>query len=195
MKGERAFGQKVSSEFIVNWSTVSKEFYKNCVPALDLFLLSGKAPQITSPEVIFVMNQRVALLQHQLEQEKLGRGTSIVAGVAQNSLILHNGPKESDDLPTGDDSSLDSDATLDMEKFDHFCRLLTADDPFFVLYSLKGIEQLLKDAQEERVRDSEIAIKLAENGSLDKIENLQHHPNLEIYEKSLNIIGTYFAEE
>ena len=52
-------------------------------------------------------------------------------------------------------------------------------------------EQHFKNAQGE----NEFAIVMEQEGCLDKLEELQTHPNYNIYNQALKIIETHFNEE
>jgi len=76
---------------------------------------------------------------------------------------------------------------------DPMCDLLTSTDPKIVLVGLEALDNILKSG--DRDTENEFATKIEECRGLDKLENLQHHPTTEIYEKCVHILETYFAAE
>jgi hypothetical protein len=82
---------------------------------------------------------------------------------------------------------------VDCNVIDPMCDLLTATDPKIVLVGLEALDNILKSGEKDIVND--YATKIEECRGLDKLENLQHHPNTEIYEKCIHILETYFAAE
>jgi len=76
---------------------------------------------------------------------------------------------------------------------DPMCDLLISQDPKIVLVGLEALDNILKSGEKEMIND--YSTKIEECRGLDKLENLQHHPNTEIYEKCIHILETYFAAE
>jgi len=77
------------------------------------------------------------------------------------------------------------------------CDLLTAADARIITVALEGLENILKvgeqDAKSTGANDYTDIIEEADG--LDKIEQLQVHQNIDIYEKSVKILETYFAAQ
>ncbi|XP_051155864.1 importin subunit alpha [Leptopilina boulardi] len=74
-----------------------------------------------------------------------------------------------------------------------FCNLLDAKDYKSVVVVLDGLTNILS-AAEKMGEVERIAIMIEEVGGLDKLENLQHHENEQVYQKSMAIIDSFFAE-
>jgi len=78
------------------------------------------------------------------------------------------------------------------------CDLLGVNDPKIVTIALEGLENILKvgeaDAKTSGMHNI-MATYIAEAEGLNKIEDLQHHSNQEIYEKCIKILETYFGVE
>jgi len=78
------------------------------------------------------------------------------------------------------------------------CELLTVTDIKIVQVALSGLENILRLGQQEvktRGGTNSYAILIEECYGLDKIEFLQSHENMEIYQKAFDIIETYFGSE
>ncbi|BFZ09482.1 hypothetical protein BsWGS_12520 [Bradybaena similaris] len=74
------------------------------------------------------------------------------------------------------------------------CDLLTTKDTKLVHILLEGISCILEAAN--RVGQAEsLCVLLEEIGGLDKIEQLQNHENIQVYNKSHEIIIKFFSEE
>jgi len=77
------------------------------------------------------------------------------------------------------------------------CDLLVVSDVRIVNVALEALENILKvgeaDAKESGTNQYTQFIDQAEG--LEKIENLQNHPNNEIYKKAVDILEAYFAAE
>ena len=77
------------------------------------------------------------------------------------------------------------------------CDLLTVMDAKIVQVALSGLENILRfgenDAKETGT--NQYAVQIEECYGLDKIEFLQSHENLEIYQKAFDIIERYFGSE
>ncbi|XP_061377454.1 importin subunit alpha-7 [Danaus plexippus] len=73
------------------------------------------------------------------------------------------------------------------------CDLLTLTDTKTVQVALNGLENILKAGQS--YRRNPFATLIEECFGVDKIEFLQSHENLEIYQKSFEIIENYFGSE
>jgi hypothetical protein len=79
------------------------------------------------------------------------------------------------------------------------CELLQVQDAKIVTVALEGLENILKvgetDAKAQGTDQNEMASFIAETGGMDKIEQLQMHDNLAIYNKALKILTKYFGGE
>ncbi|CAH2244192.1 jg7432 [Pararge aegeria aegeria] len=75
------------------------------------------------------------------------------------------------------------------------CDLLTLTDTKTVQVALNGLDYILKAGQSADQRDNPYAVLLEECFGVDKIEFLQSHENLDIYQKSFEIIENYFGSE
>jgi hypothetical protein len=82
---------------------------------------------------------------------------------------------------------------VDCNIIDPLCDLLSSPDVKIVTVGLEALDNILKCGEKDMVND--YATKIEECRGLDKLENLQHHPNTEIYEKCIHILETYFAAE
>lgn len=75
-----------------------------------------------------------------------------------------------------------------------YCDLMSSKDPKTVVVILSGLAVLFRVA--ESMNGLEGFCQLIEEiGALDKLEALQNHENQEIYEKSYELINTYFSED
>lgn len=77
------------------------------------------------------------------------------------------------------------------------CDLLTVMDAKIVQVALSGLENILKFGQQESKEKgvNPYAVAVEECYGLDKIEFLQSHENLEIYQKAFDIIERFFGSE
>ncbi|KAL9308097.1 putative armadillo-like helical protein [Arabidopsis thaliana] len=77
------------------------------------------------------------------------------------------------------------------------CDILFCPDVKTILKCLDGMENTLKvgDAEKNAGDDVSWYTRLIEAEGLDKILNLQRHENIEIYDKALKILQTYWLEE
>jgi hypothetical protein len=79
------------------------------------------------------------------------------------------------------------------------CDLLDAKDARIVTVALEGLENILRVGQEEAQAKGEPQSEYGQfidvAGGLDKIEQLQNHQQIEIYEKAMKIISKYFGYE
>uniref|UniRef100_V9KI83 Importin subunit alpha n=1 Tax=Callorhinchus milii TaxID=7868 RepID=V9KI83_CALMI len=73
-----------------------------------------------------------------------------------------------------------------------FCNLLTVKDSQVVQVVLDGLSNILKMADDEA---ETIANLIEECGGLEKIEQLQHHENEDIYKLAYEIIDQYFSTD
>ncbi|XP_026466341.1 importin subunit alpha-6 [Ctenocephalides felis] len=73
------------------------------------------------------------------------------------------------------------------------CDLLTVMDPKIVQVALNGLENILRAGSQDGVNT--YAVFVEECYGLDKIEFLQSHANMEIYQKAFDIIEHYFGSE
>ncbi len=76
-----------------------------------------------------------------------------------------------------------------------FCNLLNVDDPQILAVVLDGISNLLKIASQNDEDVNMLTTQIEECGGLDKIEQLQNHPNEDIYKVAFDIIDRYFSDE
>merc|ERR1711881_451192 len=77
------------------------------------------------------------------------------------------------------------------------CDLLTVMDAKIVQVALSGLENILKYGEQEskETGTNPYAVQIEECYGLDKIEFLQSHENLDIYQKAFDIIERYFGSE
>merc|ERR1712038_763515 len=78
------------------------------------------------------------------------------------------------------------------------CDLLTVMDSKIVQVALNGLENILRLGEQEVKQTGKAnpyAVIIEEVFGLDKIEFLQSHENMEIYQKAFDIIERYFATE
>ncbi|XP_012257423.1 importin subunit alpha [Athalia rosae] len=76
---------------------------------------------------------------------------------------------------------------------DPLCALLDAKDWKTVLVVLDGLTNILTAAQ-KMGEVERVAVMIEEVGGLDKLENLQHHVNEQVYQKAMAMIETYFSD-
>lgn len=77
------------------------------------------------------------------------------------------------------------------------CDLLAVNDTRIITVALEGLENILKVGQQMRNMPGSNGLnpfaQLVEDGEgLDKVEQLQDHPNEDLYEKAVHILETYF---
>lgn len=78
------------------------------------------------------------------------------------------------------------------------CDLLTASDARIVTVALEGLENILKVGEKDAREGNGVnlfATHIDQADGVEKIGNLQHHHNQDIYEKAVKILETYFADE
>lgn len=78
------------------------------------------------------------------------------------------------------------------------CDLLSVTDPKIVTIALEGLENILKVGENEaKLTDTTnmMATYIADADGLNKIEDLQHHSNQDIYDKCVKIMESYFGIE
>lgn len=78
------------------------------------------------------------------------------------------------------------------------CDLLTVMDSKIVQVALNGLENILRLGEQESKQSgaaNPYAVIIEEVFGLDKIEFLQSHENIEIYQKAFDIIERYFGTE
>ena len=76
--------------------------------------------------------------------------------------------------------------------------ILKQKDVRMLAVALEGLENTLKCGQKHNLNDENenyFTVLLEQEGCLDDIEELQQHPNHNIYESALKIIDTYFQDE
>jgi importin subunit alpha-6/7 len=79
-----------------------------------------------------------------------------------------------------------------------FVNLLESDDVKTIAVVLEGLKNVLNCGAKAYVNaegENLFLNKLEALGGIPKLENLQTHPNQEIYEKCLSILETYFETE
>jgi importin subunit alpha-6/7 len=72
-------------------------------------------------------------------------------------------------------------------------KLLDVKDSKIVNVALEAIESILKTGR--KCNRSDFEDSLEKEGGLDMLEELQHHESTKIYEKTLKILETYFADD
>ncbi|XP_015121912.1 importin subunit alpha-7 isoform X1 [Diachasma alloeum] len=78
------------------------------------------------------------------------------------------------------------------------CDLLTVMDPKIVQVALNGLENILRLGEQDANIHNGVnpyTVNIEECYGLDKIEFLQSHQNMEIYQKAFDIIERYFGSE
>lgn len=64
--------------------------------------------------------------------------------------------------------------------------------------ALEGLENILRSGQEHYIKlgsENKFALVLENEGGLELIEQLQMHPNHQIYNRALKILEEYYQEE
>lgn len=85
---------------------------------------------------------------------------------------------------------------IDQGAIPPLCELLSVTDTKIIQVAFNGLENILKLGAAEAKRTNgpnPYAIMIEECFGLDKIEYLQSHENIEIYQKAFHIIETYFG--
>jgi importin subunit alpha-1 len=85
---------------------------------------------------------------------------------------------------------------IDQGAIPPLCELLSVTDTKIIQVAFNGLENILKLGAAEGKRTNgpnPYAIMIEECYGLDKIEYLQSHENIEIYQKAFHIIETYFG--
>lgn len=78
------------------------------------------------------------------------------------------------------------------------CGLMSQKDTRMISVALDGLASILKQCQIHHTAadgSNPAALKVEECGGLDKLEELQSHPNSGVYEKVEKLISTYFESE
>ncbi|OXU26077.1 hypothetical protein TSAR_000193 [Trichomalopsis sarcophagae] len=78
------------------------------------------------------------------------------------------------------------------------CELLTVMDATIIQVALNGLENILRLGEQDAVHHNGVnpyCVLIEQCFGLDKIEFLQSHQNLEIYQKAFDIIERYFGSE
>lgn len=79
------------------------------------------------------------------------------------------------------------------------CNILTSMDNKIILVALDGLDNILRVGETEKSNTMEgynpYSLLIEECGGIDHIHALQNHDNLEIYNKSYQLIEKYFADE
>ena len=76
--------------------------------------------------------------------------------------------------------------------------ILKQKDVRMLAVALEGLDNTLKCGQKHNLNDdgeNYYTVLLEQEGCLDDLEELQQHPNHNIYEAALKIIDTYFQDE
>ncbi|KAK9507599.1 hypothetical protein O3M35_007421 [Rhynocoris fuscipes] len=74
----------------------------------------------------------------------------------------------------------------------YMCDLLDSKEWKTVIVVLDGLQNILSAAEKSGELES-VSLMVEECGGLDKLENLQHHENEQVYHKSGNIIDAFFS--
>jgi len=85
---------------------------------------------------------------------------------------------------------------IDQGAIPPLCELLSVTDAKIIQVALNGLDNILKlgAAESKRTNDANpYAVMIEECYGLDKIEYLQSHENIEIYQKAFHLIETYFG--
>ncbi len=85
---------------------------------------------------------------------------------------------------------------IDQGVISPLCELLSVTDAKIIQVALNGLDNILKLGAAEGKRTNgpnAYAIMIEECYGLDKIEYLQSHENIEIYQKAFHLIETYFG--
>lgn len=75
------------------------------------------------------------------------------------------------------------------------CDLLVCPDPRIITVCMEGLENILKVGEAEKAETEDInyyAQLIDDAEGLEKLENLQSHNNIEIYEKAVKILEVYW---
>jgi hypothetical protein len=78
------------------------------------------------------------------------------------------------------------------------CDLLTASDARIVTVALEGLENILKVGEKDAREGNGVnlfATAIDQADGVEKIDSLQHHHNIDIYDKAFKILETYFNVE
>jgi len=83
--------------------------------------------------------------------------------------------------------------------FSCLVELLQEQDAKILQVALEGIQNCLKWGKQFNLNDesgtNKFVVELENKGGIDSLENLQNHPNHDIYEKALQILEGYFDAE
>ena len=85
---------------------------------------------------------------------------------------------------------------IDQGAIPPLCELLSVTDAKIIQVALNGLDNILKLGASEAKRTNgpnPYAIMIEECYGLDKIEYLQSHENIDIYQKAFHLIETYFG--
>eukprot|EP01034_Spumella_vulgaris_P039897 gene39897-49310_t len=74
------------------------------------------------------------------------------------------------------------------------CNLLSVSDSKVITVALEGLENILRIAMTSNLLDRIIEI-VSECGGLNAIEELQSHDNMQIYQRAVKMLETYFGAE
>jgi len=75
------------------------------------------------------------------------------------------------------------------------CALLNSADPRLLSIALDALENVLKSDDRDSKNNTTYADMVEESEGLEKIEALQTHQNIDIYNKAVHILETYFGAE
>lgn len=87
---------------------------------------------------------------------------------------------------------------VDQGGVEPMCELLGLEDARMVTVALEALENILKSGEKSVKNPGDVnpyCSRVEACGGLDKLENLQSHRSQDIYEKSVNLLETYFAAE
>jgi len=80
---------------------------------------------------------------------------------------------------------------------EQMCELLISTDTRMITVALEGLENILKIGEPEVAKSgvNPYCTRMESCSGLDKLENLQHHANNDVYEKAVSIIEEYFGTD
>jgi importin subunit alpha-6/7 len=89
--------------------------------------------------------------------------------------------------------------SLEFDILSYFSSILDIKDACVLLVALNAISNIFRSGKlvycNSQGRLNEVAIKISEIGMLDKIEELQHHPNSRVYDKIVEIMQENYEVE
>ncbi|KAJ1549633.1 Importin alpha subunit (Karyopherin alpha subunit) (Serine-rich RNA polymerase I suppressor protein) [Cladochytrium tenue] len=78
------------------------------------------------------------------------------------------------------------------------CDILNISDPKIIQVALDGLENILKTGDKERAKTEGLNVysdMIETAGGVDRIVNLQHHDNEEIYKKCYSIVEKFYSDD